>query len=225
MINVTPSRCLSHLCNINGLPTVVLNNPFDFSILKKETQNYSSNTYLYYGEISKKKGVEVLLKSFSIFHKKYPDSKLCIAGKILDEFKETFFELLDSEYCEYLGELSNDKIMELYKKIYCVVVPSLWIENYPNTVLEAIASKTLVLGSDRGGIPELILNEQFRFNILDEADVYNKLCFSREISKDDYNKVTEKQYRFIYQNNSQNEYYKRLANILSNVKRGRKNDC
>ena len=115
--------------------------------------------------------------------------------------------------------------MELYKKIYCVVVPSLWIENYPNTVLEAIASKTLVLGSDRGGIPELILNEQFRFNILDEADVYNKLCFSREISKDDYNKVTEKQYRFIYQNNSQNEYYKRLANILSNVKRGRKNDC
>ena len=72
---VTPSRCLSHLCNINGLPTVVLNNPFDFSILKKETQNYSSNTYLYYGEISKKKGVEVLLKSFSIFHKKYPDSK------------------------------------------------------------------------------------------------------------------------------------------------------
>ncbi len=107
--------------------------------------------------------------------------------------------------------------MEIYADIYCVIVPSLWLENYPNTVLESIANKTLVIGSNRGGIPELIGNSDLLFDITKEDDLYHKIQYVINLDKDKYIKFVEDRYNFIKENNSSDTYCMRLENIMKDI--------
>ena len=50
-------------------------------------------------------------------------------------------------------------ISRAYRACDVVVVPSLWYENSPNVILEAFAHGTPVIGSDLGGIRELVRHE------------------------------------------------------------------
>ena len=58
---------------------------------------------------------------------------------------------------EFTGPLNREGVKELLGKSRICVVPSLW-ENYPTIVLEAMAAGTVLVASDRGGIPEIIHN-------------------------------------------------------------------
>ena len=55
-----------------------------------------------------------------------------------------------------MGEVENDKIEEVYAHTDVLVVPSVWYENTPLVILEALASQTPVVASRIGGIPELV---------------------------------------------------------------------
>lgn len=57
----------------------------------------------------------------------------------------------------HLGGVSSDEIKEIMKEINLLVVPSLE-ENYPNVIIEALLAGTRVIGSDVGGIPEILDN-------------------------------------------------------------------
>ncbi len=56
-----------------------------------------------------------------------------------------------------LGSLPAHEVMKVYQAADVMVVPSLE-DNYPNTVIEAMACGTPVVGFDTGGIPEQILH-------------------------------------------------------------------
>jgi glycosyltransferase involved in cell wall biosynthesis len=56
----------------------------------------------------------------------------------------------------FLGWLPQDELADLHRGARFVVVPSIWYENSPLSVLEAHAYGTAVIGADIGGIPELI---------------------------------------------------------------------
>lgn len=214
---VSPSQALASMCTNNGIPTKELNNQFDFNILDENVGIPAKKIYLYYGGISEYKGVTRMIEAFNDFYNKYSDVELWIAGKVNDEYVDTFKSVVDIAYVKYKGILSNNEIMKMYKNIYCVIVPSLWIENYPNTVLEAIANKTMVIGSNRGGIPELIGNKDQLFNVLDTRDIVDKLVYTYNMKKDEYNYITEKRYSFILENNSQEKYYQRLCDVYSSL--------
>ena len=51
------------------------------------------------------------------------------------------------------------------QKSYCVIVPSKLFDNYPTTVLEAMGNKTLVIGSNVGGVAEIINDPLFLFDL------------------------------------------------------------
>ena len=57
---------------------------------------------------------------------------------------------------EILGFKSGTELSDLIRNSLGVVVPSLWYEPLPTTVLEAFAYGRPVIGSAIGGIPELI---------------------------------------------------------------------
>ena len=55
-----------------------------------------------------------------------------------------------------MGEVENDKISSVYAGVDVLVVSSIWYENAPLVILEALAAHVPVVASRIGGIPELI---------------------------------------------------------------------
>lgn len=51
---------------------------------------------------------------------------------------------------------TEEQLTEILRNIDIVVVPSLWYENSPNTILEAFAHSTPVIAADIGGMSELV---------------------------------------------------------------------
>ena len=55
-----------------------------------------------------------------------------------------------------MGEFEHDNIGRVLEEISVLVVPSIWSENSPLVILEAFLSKTPVIASRIGGIPEMV---------------------------------------------------------------------
>lgn len=217
-----PSQMLTDYCNRFGLKTTCINNPFDFNMLDNHLKqtDFKRKIYLYYGQIIGFKGVEQLIEAFAEFSKGKEDVELHLAGTLPDVYKEKFQELLNrynQGNIQYIGKLEyNDMILELLK-VHTVVIPSLWIENYPNTALEATAAGCLVLGSERGGMREIIGSNDFIFHVLDTNEFVEKLNYSYNIPQDEYERITTEGQKRVRNNNSFEMYYKRLEECLKNM--------
>ena len=217
-----PSQMLTDYCNRFGLKTTCINNPFDFNMLDNHLKqtDFKRKIYLYYGQIIGFKGVEQLIEAFAEFSKGKEDVELHLAGTLPDVYKEKFQELLNrynQGNIQYIGKLEyNDMILELLK-VHTVVIPSLWIENYPNTALEATAAGCLVLGSERGGMREIIGSNYFIFHVLDKNEFVEKLNYSYNIPQDEYERITTEGQKRVRNNNSFEMYYKRLEECLKNM--------
>ena len=61
----------------------------------------------------------------------------------------------------FLGHLGIMDTIELLKKISFTVIPAIWYENNPLSVIESLCCGTPVLGRNIGGIPELIETSSF----------------------------------------------------------------
>ena len=60
------------------------------------------------------------------------------------------------ENVEFLGFKSGQELQEIVQKASFSVIPSMWYENCPMSVLESFAYGKPVIGAKIGGIPELI---------------------------------------------------------------------
>jgi len=56
----------------------------------------------------------------------------------------------------FAGPLPQRELAEAHRELDVLVVPSLWFENSPLVILEALAARTPVVASDLGGMAELI---------------------------------------------------------------------
>lgn len=215
-IFVAPSQALADACTRNGLETLCLNNPFDFSKLLERNIDFSSRGFLYYGGISENKGVGRLLEAFDRFSSVHPDASLMLAGRVAPEFRSQLEKALKvNKRIEYLGVLENDEMLRVLSCAYCVITPSLWIENYPNTVLEPLAAGVLVIGSNRGGIPELIQNNELLFDVTDITSITGCMERAYTLSEEQYRSITSASARRVRENNSLDRFYERLLDVFS----------
>lgn len=216
---ICPSEALTNKCEKNGHNIVCINNPFDFNkvyVTKKEIND--KKIYLYYGMIEEIKGVFRLIEAFNKFSTD-KDVELHFVGKVVPEEENRFNDLISNNpKIKYLGYMKNDEVLHKLLEVYSVVVPSLWIENYPNTVLEPMANRTLVIGSNRGGIKGMIQNENLLFDILDIDDVVNKLEYTYSLDKNEYLDIVEGNFSKIKDNNTIEKYYERLTNVFNSLK-------
>ncbi|BCS55012.1 hypothetical protein GSbR_17930 [Geobacter sp. SVR] len=97
------------------------------------------------------KGIELLLDTF-INHS--PESwSLVIAGSGKIEYETYLKNKFSHERVDFIGRVQPEIFFE---KIDFTVVPSLWEDTYPGVVFESFFFGVPVLGSNRGGIPEMI---------------------------------------------------------------------
>ena len=131
--------------------------------------------YCYVGRLSEEKGVSTLLEAAKQLP--YP-LKVIGGGPLLEQYRAEY----DCRQITFLGQLPQDKLYPLVRKARFIVVPSIWYENNPFSVIEALCMGTPVLGAQIGGIPELIEegNNGFLFRSGDVLDLIEKIkgCFA-----------------------------------------------
>lgn len=213
---ICPSKKLTEYCLKHGYDAVNISNPFQLDNLKiKLKEKYNSKKYVYFGRINEEKGIFQFLDAFNKSELS-SRSELYFIGGIDDKVKDKFSGYLN-ENIKYLGVLEHHQIMKALTEFYCTVVPSLWMENYPTTILESFAAGNLVLGSDRGGIPELLENRGIIFDILDHQSIIDALEKSYTLGFDKYCDLVESSYLYLQINNNEYLFHERLMKEIHSI--------
>lgn len=105
----------------------------------------------YLGRIEKPKGFDFLLQA--LLKLNHQDWELKIGGRVTDEKKADLRSRYPLPNVSYLGFIKPE---DFFSQIDVLIVPSLWQEPLGRIVLEAYAYGVPVIGSNRGGIPEII---------------------------------------------------------------------
>ncbi len=118
------------------------------------TPDFNSNGYfVYFGRLEEAKGLETLLKAV----KKVAMSHLFIIGQ--GYYRKELEELvarLNIKNVKFLGPKWNDELKKVISNSKFVIIPSECYDNSPLVIYESYALGKPVIGSDIGGIPELI---------------------------------------------------------------------
>jgi glycosyltransferase involved in cell wall biosynthesis len=122
--------------------------------------NEGSQTFIYAGVLIPRKGVLHLIHAFAEICRNFPAAKLVIIGKEQDR---AYTELLKRQIAEngiqqrveFAGELSQHAMADRMVQACCFVLPSL-SEGLGRVVIEAMAAGLPVIGSQVGGIPDMI---------------------------------------------------------------------
>ena len=121
------------------------------------------NQIIYVGRLEKNKGVDILLESIQILNNYYKADviEFMIAGdgtpQYIQQLKR-FQNEHDLRNVHFIGSVSKEKVLELLKESLFSIVPSIWYDNMPNTILESYACGTPVIASDHGSFPEIVEN-------------------------------------------------------------------
>lgn len=146
---LSPSHFLADLISkrIASKKIKVLHNGID---IEEYRPNYCDDGYaLYFGRLSKEKGIKTLLKAHNALPGGLP-LKIVGTGPLADELQKLYPQAM------FLGYRSGQELNDLIANSAFVVVPSEWYENCSMVVLEAMAFGKPIIGSDVGGIPEQI---------------------------------------------------------------------
>lgn len=127
------------------------------------------------GHFGAHKGVSTLLSALSMLEMKNR-VRLQLAGEGPE--KERYLSEIDAlgigEAVYFCGQVKHTEIADIYDRSDIVVLPSVWDENQPVCLMEAMASGLPVVASNKGGIPELI--EHGRNGLLFNAGDANDLA-------------------------------------------------
>lgn len=113
--------------------------------------------FTYIGRLAFHKGVHVLLSAFkSLSGRAAISLNLVGSGELTEEFANLIGSIRLNGRVKLFGNIANREIAAVLRDTDVFVLSSVWPENQPVTILEALASGTPVISSRIGGIPELI---------------------------------------------------------------------
>lgn len=121
-----------------------------------------------------------------------------------DEFKNIVVK--------FLGEVSNDKAIEIFSRSKLALVPSMYPDPYPSVALEAQAVGCLPLVSNLGGLPETVINKSYVMDKMDAETWSNKIKL--ELATHTFSTQTNIAEKFAEQFNFQ-EFEKKILKVIS----------
>jgi glycosyltransferase involved in cell wall biosynthesis len=166
---LAPSNALRDLFIKSGLvePDRILYWQYSVDVKHAEpgAQKYPSEWLRlgYTGHMYRQKGVDVLIRAVLDLPRDLP-VQLKLYGSLTEKDPEYGRELRElaarDERIQFFGRYENDQLGEVLRGIDVVVVPSLWIENSPVAIHEALAARTPVIASNLGGMADLVQHER-----------------------------------------------------------------
>jgi glycosyltransferase involved in cell wall biosynthesis len=117
---------------------------------------------LFVGRLSPEKGVDCLLQAFRTLRGRFKEARLVVAGDgpARGPLEQLARRLGLEQAATFTGMLDHERLCERYAAARCCVFPSLWLENCPMGVLEAMAAGAAIVASRLGGIPEILRHEE-----------------------------------------------------------------
>ena len=126
---------------------------------------------LFVGRLSAEKGIVTLAEAMTLV----PGAQLRVAGEgpqggALDGVAGV----------SRLGSLSGDAVRDEMSRAAALVVPSIWYENFPRTIVEAFACGLPVIASRRGALAEIVRDgvTGLLFEPGNASDLANKIAWS-----------------------------------------------
>lgn len=209
-----------------GLGARVAYRGTNLSIFKPENKlEKRPLTLLYLGGFSNRegtgfgadlKGGETLKKVWEIIDGKFElEVNLLLGGPLSksENLKNWVSQLEKPERVSLLGSLLPEEIPELMKKSRVVLIPS-YSEGLPNVAVEACACENLVLASNVGGVPDIIIDEETGF-LLEAGNVDQWVSKIVEVVKnfDDYDKLRKDARKRVLTDFDAENYPNKLFNI------------
>ena len=169
-----------------------------------------SGEYLaFLGRISPEKGPKLAIEIA-----KKAGMRLKIAAKVdavdIEYFKKEIKPLIDGKQIEFIGEVGPDAKSDFLGNAFALLAPIQWREPFGLFMVEAMACGTPVVVTNMGSAPELVVDGETGFVVLNDIDAfvgaikripqinrekcYNRVkeFFTKEKMTEDYLKVYEK---------------------------------
>ena len=115
----------------------------------------------YTGQMKAHKGVARLLEAWSMLRGPRARTLLLYGSSAGEEAFGARMQELASQLqnVEWRGPFRSDQVWDVMAGLDVVIIPSTWVENSPNVILECQAMGVPVVGSNIGGIAELVRHD------------------------------------------------------------------
>jgi len=179
------------------------------------------NPYLlFFGRLSVEKGVDTLLRAFDAALPSLPQNmRLVVVGDGPDfaDFKALASSLGCASRIEFVGYQTGGALQAYVERASLAIASSRWRENMPYSIVEAFAAGTPVVGTDIGGIPELVDEGKTGF-ICDPGDVQSMAdAISRGVSafleQPVYARLQQDCRSYVMENCSREKFMSDLVNL------------
>ena len=151
---------------------------------------FNEINYVAVGRFVHKKAPHATIKAFKKVCKQIPDAKLLMAGDgpLLEACKRQVEQETLTTHVKFLGAISHQQILELYKDGYCfvqhsIVAPNGDSEGTPVAILEAQAAGLPVVATRHAGIPDVVVHGQTGF-LVEEHDVISMSNYMLAVAQD-----------------------------------------
>lgn len=173
---IAPSEFMKEKLVAFGWPAekiTVIYNPYDPEFFNGlDAAEQEADYLLYFGRLSAEKGIETLITASQ---KTQQAVKIAGLGPEEEKLKKLASSL--KAPVEFLGFKSGSNLKALLKEAKAVVIPSIWPENMPLSLLESLSLGKIVIASRVGGLPEVIRDKEngFLFTAGDSHDLAAKI--------------------------------------------------
>lgn len=226
---IAPSRFMRSKLIEGGWPegkVVFLQNFADDAILDRAANAGADATdrenpyLLFFGRLSVEKGVDTLLRAFDAALPNLPqDMRLVVVGDGPDsaDFKALASSLGCASRIEFAGYQTGGALQAYVERASLAIASSRCRENMPYSIVEAFAAGTPVVGTDIGGIPELVDEGKTGF-ICDPGDVQSMAdAISRGVSafleQPAYARLQQDCRSYVMENCSREKFMSDLVNL------------
>jgi len=219
---ITPSKYLKSKLEKNGFENNEIYHIPTFCNEKSADINNVGQYGLYFGRITKEKGVEYIVKAYEKLDENHKlkimgDDSTPEAAKIKQYIQEKNIKNI-----EFLGFKQGEELENIIKNSRFIMVPSIWYENLPNTILEGFAYGKPVIATNIGSLTETIKDGEngFLFNIGDINKIVESILkldddnLVKKIGKNNVEEIKEKY--------SVDKHYNKLMKIFKKVKEEKK---
>lgn len=178
---ISPSQYLADAYIRAGIPKEKFNviwygiNVQQFAHISKTPMNRRIR-FTFVGYFGRHKGIHILLNALP-FVGNYDlfEVNLVGDGELMADLKQQVKAMGLNNLVKFWGKSNN--IEKAYRETDIFILPSIWPENQPVTITEAMASRLPVIASDAGGIPELVKDGKtgYLFEVGNAKDLAQKM--------------------------------------------------